>query len=220
MGQLFDAAGELNAGGTGSSELGETQSRTESDRVSSTRDAAIDSAAGTHPVALGDSPAVGLDHYRGVPAFGVLQHAAEHVPMREGIRYGDHAWTYEALNRDAIRCAAMLQRLGVKPGDRVAILLPNVPEFIIAANGIWRCGGVVVAISPLMVADEVVKLLRETDCRFVICLDLLSHLLEGDEVPLGQDTAGVDTRTFARAQATRLLLDSASTDGALDDARQ
>ena len=123
----------------------------------------------------------GLKHYRGVPAFGVLQHAAEVLPDREALRYGDDVWTYAELNRDAIRCAAMLQARGVRPGDRVGILLPNVPEFVIAANGVWRAGGIVVTLSPLMVADEVDALLRTTNCKHLVCLDVLSHLIESSD---------------------------------------
>ncbi|MEM6473235.1 MAG: AMP-binding protein [Planctomycetota bacterium] len=119
----------------------------------------------------------GISHYRGIPAFGLLQHAAEQIPSRDAIVYGEKRWSYRDLNADSVRAAAMLQRLGIAPGDRVGLLLPNVPEYIIAANAIWRAGGVVLAISPLMVASEVEKLLEKTKCRYVICLDLLSSLL-------------------------------------------
>lgn len=126
--------------------------------------------------------ACGLTRYEGMPAFGVLQHAAKIIPNRVAIRYGEQVWSYAELDNDAQRCAAMLQRIGVEPGDRVGILLPNVPEYVIAANGIWRAGGVAIAISPLMVAEEVEKLLRNTDCHHVISLDVLSHLVgEQDE---------------------------------------
>lgn len=120
----------------------------------------------------------GLSTYRDLPAFGLLQHAAEQVPDRTAMIYGDLSWSYADVNRDAVRAAAMLQRLGVQPGDRIGILLPNVPEFMIAANAIWRAGGIAVAISPLMVADEVSALVKQTGCRFVVCLDMLSHLVD------------------------------------------
>lgn len=125
------------------------------------------------------SPPRGLSSYRDCPAFGLLQHAAEQVPDRIALVYGNERWTYRDLNSDTVRCAAMLQRLGVRPGDRVGLLLPNVPEYVIAANAIWRAGGIVLAISPLMVAGEVDALLRKTKCRHVVCLDLLSGLLPG-----------------------------------------
>ena len=123
----------------------------------------------------------GISSYRGLPAFGLLQHAAEQLPDRQAIIYGTDCWSYRDLNADAIRAAAMLQRLGVRPGDRVGLLLPNVPEFIIAANAVWRAGGIVLALSPLMVTDEVAALLQRTRCRHVICLDLLSELLAGND---------------------------------------
>ena len=119
----------------------------------------------------------GIDTYRNVPAFGLLQHAAEQIATRKAVVYGDRTWTYAELNQDTIRAAAMLQRLGIRPGDRVGILLPNVPEYIIAANAIWRAGAVAIAISPLMVQEEVQQLLSRTGCRHVICLDMLSHLV-------------------------------------------
>lgn len=121
--------------------------------------------------------ALGLDRYEGVPAHGVLEHTATVLPNREAICYGDDHWSFAALDHDARRCAAMLQRLGVKRGDRVGILLPNVPEYVIAVNGIWRAGGTVVAINPMMVPKEADRLLKMTDCRLVVCLDLLSHLV-------------------------------------------
>lgn len=138
------------------------------------------SLRGNATTAKSDSPmpaASGLTTYRGCPAFGLLQHAAEQVPDRDALIYGDQRWSYRDLNADSVRCAAMLQRLGVRPGDRIGLLLPNVPEYIIAANAIWRAGGVVLAISPLMVAGEIAAILNKTKCRHIICLDLLSSLL-------------------------------------------
>ena len=177
MGQLFDPADRMGAGAAGANGLGSSQTGSRFSR----RPMNVESSNGS--AGESKSPA-GLEHYRDVPAFGVLQHAAEQLPDREAIRYGHKCWTYQQLNRDAIRCAVMLQGMGIQPGDRVGILLPNVSEFVIAVNGAWRAGAIVVAISPLMVAHEVEKFLQQTDCRFVICLDLLSHLLEREDCEL------------------------------------
>ncbi|MEO1528897.1 MAG: AMP-binding protein, partial [Planctomycetota bacterium] len=119
----------------------------------------------------------GLESYRGIPAYGVLQHAAEQLPDHTALIHGGWSCNYDQLNADAIQFAATLAGLGVRPGDRVGILLPNVPEYVVAMNGIWRAGAVAVALSPLMVEDEIQSLLDHTDCRFLICLDLLQPLL-------------------------------------------
>lgn len=121
--------------------------------------------------------------YPDFPAWGLLHRAAGLMPDRDACIYYETHWQYRQLNRDAMRMAAVLQDLGVRPGDRVGILLPNVPEYIIAVNGIWRVGAIAVAISPLMVDEEVDDLLAETDCQVVISLDMLSHTLCGPHRP-------------------------------------
>ncbi|KAA1261887.1 Long-chain-fatty-acid--CoA ligase [Rubripirellula obstinata] len=125
----------------------------------------------------------GLLSYEGVPAYGLLDHAASQVPDRVAVIDGQREILYRELANDSKRAAATLQRLGVQPGDRVGILLPNIAEYIIVANAIWRCGGIAIAISPLMVASEVTELLRKTDCRRVVCLDVLSHVVDREANP-------------------------------------
>ena len=85
--------------------------------------------------------------------------------------------TYAELAEQARRTASMLVRLGVRPGDRVGILLPNVPEFLSTINGIWMAGAAAVAISPLSVAEEVSALVAATGCRVAVALDVLAPLL-------------------------------------------
>ena len=121
--------------------------------------------------------------YPDMPAWGLLDRAATLMPGRLACHYNDLEWSWEELNQDAMRMADMLRRQGVSPGDRVGILLPNCPEYIIALNGIWRAGAIAVAISPLSVVNDVDKLLRLTDCRTVVCLDMLAHLLTGEARP-------------------------------------
>ena len=121
--------------------------------------------------------------YPDFPAWGLLHRAAGLMPQRDACIYYDDTWTFQQINRDAMRMASVLRDNGVRPGDRVGVLLPNVPEYIIAVNGIWRAGGIAVAISPLMVAEEVDRLLAETECQVVISLDMLSHVLTGTNAP-------------------------------------
>jgi len=130
-----------------------------------------------HRSSVVNAEAMPIEHYRGLPAYGLIDHAAHVIPDRVAIRYGETSWTYEQLNDDTIRCAAMFQYHGVQPGDRVGLLLPNVPEFIVAANAVWRAGGIVVALSPLMAAEEIDKLVEQTGCTNIVTLDMLAHLL-------------------------------------------
>ena len=117
--------------------------------------------------------------YPNIPAWGLLERAANLMPGRLACHYNDVEWTWEELNNDAIRTAEALRRLGVTPGDRVGILLPNIPEYIIALNGIWRAEAIAVALSPMAIPEEVDRMLEATDCKLVICLDMLAALISG-----------------------------------------
>src|SRR5262249_58398330 len=68
-----------------------------------------------------------------------------------------------------------------QPGDRVGLLLPNLPEYLVALFGTWMAGGVVVSLSPLMVAPEVTRFVNATDCRVIVTLDLLLPLILHNE---------------------------------------
>lgn len=122
-------------------------------------------------------------NYPDIPAWGLLDRAARTAPGRIACHYNDVEWTWEELNLDAIRTAVALRRLGVKPGDRVGVLLPNIPEYLIALNGIWRADAIAVALSPMAVQSEVDAMLAATDCKIVICLDMLASLISGPNRP-------------------------------------
>ena len=115
--------------------------------------------------------------YPSIPAWGLLARTASDYPDRIASHYYRQELAYKQQHENAIRMASALTRLGVKPGDRVGILLPNMPEYVSALNGVWMAGATAVAISPLMVPAEVSGLLEKTKCRVVIGLDLLAPLL-------------------------------------------
>jgi long-chain acyl-CoA synthetase len=122
--------------------------------------------------------------YPALPAWGLLAHSACEFPERVACIHFHRSTTYAALAAQARRTADMLVRLGVRPGDRVGILLPNVPEFLVTLNGIWMAGAAAVAISPLSVAEEVSALVATTGCRVAISLDVLAPLLwDGSSQP-------------------------------------
>ncbi len=117
--------------------------------------------------------------YPAEPAYWLLEQAVRRTPNRAACRFFQQEISYEQLLAQSRRMAALLKRRGLKPGDRVGIVLPNVPEYLITLFGTWMAGGIVVPINPLMVAEEVTALLAATDCRVVVCLDILLPLLEG-----------------------------------------
>lgn len=112
--------------------------------------------------------------YPATPAWDLLERTASQLPDRVATHLFGKQLTYGEANQNAVRLANWLQNNGLEPGDRVGILLPNMPEYLIALNGIWRAGGVAVSLSPMAVSNDIAKLIKLTDCRIVISLDLLT----------------------------------------------
>src|SRR3712207_173816 len=71
---------------------------------------------------------------------GVLEQRAAEQPDREIVRFRDGSLTYATLDERANRIANAFRDLGLTPGDKVAILLPNGPEFLATWFGVARAG--------------------------------------------------------------------------------
>ncbi|MEV5516090.1 long-chain fatty acid--CoA ligase [Streptomyces flaveolus] len=85
---------------------------------------------------------------------GFLVETAQRQPGRPALRLGEQVITYAELDDRTARAAALLRAGGVRPGDRVALMLPNVPEFVVLYYGILRAGAVVVPMNPLLKTRE------------------------------------------------------------------
>ncbi|MEU2237060.1 long-chain-fatty-acid--CoA ligase [Streptomyces vietnamensis] len=85
---------------------------------------------------------------------GFLVETAGRQPERPALRLGEQVITYAELDERSARAAALLSSEGVRPGDRVALMLPNVPEFVVLYYGVLRAGAVVVPMNPLLKTRE------------------------------------------------------------------
>ena len=79
--------------------------------------------------------------------------------------------TYAELNDQVGRAAAGLTELGVRPGDRVAVALPNCPQHVVAITAILRVGAVVVEHNPLYTAEELVPQFNDHGAKVAIVFD-------------------------------------------------
>ena len=105
------------------------------------------------------------------PLTWLLDQAANHYPARTAIIYYGTKISYARLSSQANRFAAALQKLGIKKGDRVALALPNVPQYVIAFFGILKAGAVVVPTNPLYTGREMQHQLADSGARILIMLD-------------------------------------------------
>ncbi|MCA1553351.1 MAG: AMP-binding protein, partial [Chloroflexi bacterium] len=108
--------------------------------------------------------------YPDEPLFHVLNNAVEKYPNRPALYFYDERVSYRTLSNLINRFANALIALGVKRGDRVAIHLPNCPQFVIAYYATLRIGAVVAAHSPLYTEAELEHQLNDCGATLIITL--------------------------------------------------
>lgn len=135
-------------------------------------------------------------HYeQGVPAYldmpdrslvWQLDNTAQRHPDHSALIYYGTKLTYARLSMLTKRFAVGLQKLGVQKGDRVAIALPNIPQYLIAFYGALRAGAVVVPTNPLYTAYELQHQLVDAEAKILIMLDMYYPMLRTirSETPL------------------------------------
>src|SRR5262245_20100196 len=110
--------------------------------------------------------------YPRAPLSVLLETAARRFPDRLACTLYGRGTTYVEVNDRARRLASSLARLGAGPGRHVGLLLPNIPEYLVALQATWLTGATALQLSPLMVAEELHHWLEATGCHVVITLDL------------------------------------------------
>jgi long-chain acyl-CoA synthetase len=116
--------------------------------------------------------------YPEAPLHAILEKTAKAHPEKAAIAYSETSITYAQLDSLSSRFAAALATLGVQKSDRVAIFLPNIPQFVIAYYGVLKAGAVLTVISPLHKEREVEYQLRDSEAETIVALDTLYPIVE------------------------------------------
>jgi long-chain acyl-CoA synthetase len=117
--------------------------------------------------------------YPGRPLSDILSISAVEQPDRPATSFLGAQLTFVDIRRRSDALAGALADLGILRGDRVGIMLPNCPQYIISAFAILRLGAVVVNINPSYTAREVLTVVSDSTPRIVITLDALAPLVMG-----------------------------------------
>ncbi len=99
-----------------------------------------------------------------------LDTAAHECPERAFVLFKGTRLTYADMAALSRRCALGLRARGVQRGDRVGLLLPNCPQYLIAQFAAWRLGATVVPLNPLYTGAELAQPLRDTGCTLIVVL--------------------------------------------------
>ena len=126
-----------------------------------------------------------------------LAASAARFPHRPAVRLDDVVLSYENLDRASAHAAGQLRRAGVRPGDRVGLLAPNVPVFAVQYYAILRAGAVVVPMNPLLKAREVEYYLSDSGARLLLAWHDIAA-----EAQKGAQAAGVPCREIGELDVT------------------
>lgn len=103
---------------------------------------------------------------------------ARSQPQKPAVIFYGHVTSYADLDKQSDRFAALLMAKGVRKGDRVAVFMPNCPQFHIAFFGILKLGAIHVPVSPLSRAFELAYELNDTDAEVIVALDQLAPVVD------------------------------------------
>jgi long-chain acyl-CoA synthetase len=124
------------------------------------------------PAAI-DLPTIPLGQTLADTAAKYPHHPATIFGARVGSRLMDATLTYCQLDDLVNRFAAALQQMGVKKGDCVTVMLPNCPQFVIAAYATWRIGAIVVCCNPLYISREIEHLVNDSGAETFLVMSSL-----------------------------------------------
>jgi long-chain acyl-CoA synthetase len=113
-----------------------------------------------------------------VPLQDILRKKSQIYPNRPAVTYSGVSISYGELDSLSDHFASGLSAIGIRKGDRVALFLPNIPQFIVAFYGVLKIGAIVTAISPLHKEREVQNQLSDSEAETIVALESLYPLLE------------------------------------------
>ncbi|HYN84368.1 MAG TPA: long-chain fatty acid--CoA ligase [Pyrinomonadaceae bacterium] len=112
------------------------------------------------------------------PLHEILRVAAVEVPDRPATAFLGAHLTFAQVKEQSDRLAAALARLGTRQGDRVGIMLPNCPQYVVAAFAVLRLGAIIVNVNPLYTPREVLVVAQDSGMRAMLTLDVLAPVTQ------------------------------------------
>ncbi len=115
-------------------------------------------------------------YYTPLTPLSFLDRTARVFPDKTAVIYGKRRSTYAEFADEVTRTARALQASGVQPGDRVAYLLPNIPEMLVAHFAVPLVGGVLLALNTRLLAGEIDYILKHAEAKIIVTDSSYLHM--------------------------------------------
>ncbi len=122
-----------------------------------------------------------------VPLHHLLQSSARRFPLKTALIFEGTKLHYRRLNQETNRFANAILALGLEPGERVMLILPNIPQLVIAYFGTLKAGGVAVFTLPTHGPAELVRQVRDSGARILVTLTEFDDLIDAIKSGLEPD---------------------------------
>jgi long-chain acyl-CoA synthetase len=132
-----------------------------------------------------------------------LAESAERAPDAPAVRLGEVELSYGELDRRSARLATLLSEKGVEPGDRIGVMLPNVPEFPVAYYGVLRAGAIVVPMNVLLKRREIAFYLEDSGAKLLLAWHGFAEQARAGAAEAGAELVEVEPAALAAALAER-----------------
>jgi len=136
----------------------------------------------------------------------ILEKQAQERPKETALLYEDREISFLELDKSVNRVASGLKKLGIQRQDRVAIMLPNTPEFVYTFYACQKLGAVAVPFNTMYKGKEIAHILMDSGAKAIVCLTNFVSLINEIKTDLPKlehiITTGERTLTFAEPDST------------------
>ena len=132
----------------------------------------------------------------GLNLASIVTESASRAPGKVAVRLGAAELTYAELDDHSARLATVLRERGVRPGDRVGVMLPNVPQFPIAYYGALRAGAVVVPMNVLLKRREIAFYLEDSGAKLLLAWHGFAEEARAGAAAAGAELIEVEPASF------------------------
>jgi long-chain acyl-CoA synthetase len=129
--------------------------------------------------------------------------SAQRFPGHAALRMDDQALTYADLDDATARLAHMMTSMGIGPGHRIGLMVPNVPEFGLVFYAALRCGAVVVPMNPLLKEREIAYYLGDSGARFLFAWHQIADVAATGAKEAGAELVAVGGPAFAESYSSQ-----------------
>ncbi len=137
----------------------------------------------------------------GLNLASLLTESAAKAPELPAIRLGDAELSYGELDERSARLATLLSEKGIGPGDRVGVMLPNVPDFPVAYYGVLRAGAIVVPMNVLLKRREIAFYLEDSGAKLLLAWHGFCAEAREGAADAGAELIEVEPASFAATLA-------------------